>query len=257
MPKNNSQNTRFDIRKKILSGEYFADGLRWYDSKYNAPMAERSFLIIITIFAAMIIFFSYKAIVGILPITEQKEVYLITDDVFGSQPSVNPLSERYSETDSAIREFLVTDYVRARESYSVDSLEANYRRVRFLSTPEVFATYQDEIEPANPQSPIILYERHTTKEIRRMSIGLYSSKPENSGQDEEDIVPDTAQVDFTAVTVSNGEEIGAARYRAVINFEYKGIEVMQDNADDESPQEVKPMEFRVTGYNLQRLIGQE
>ncbi len=235
-----------EAAQKIKEGNYFSESLSWYDAKYNSPMAERSYLIVIMIISCLIIYYAYQAISGILPLEERYEAVVYQNDIDNYSPRIIPLANKYGYTDDALIEFHAKDYVIARESYIIEDFEKNFYRTRALSDPEIFKTYRAFLEPTNPESPIALYGRTSSRSI---FIESYTPIKSSTNADDKVAFPDGAEIRFSSVVKNQQGESITSNFLAKLKFSYKKVEVNQETY------EIKPMEFIVTDYNIEQIIG--
>jgi type IV secretory pathway component VirB8 len=126
---------------------------------------------------------------------------------------------------------MVRHYVEIREEYDIATFDRDVNGVKSQSSDEVFREFQMQINPANPQGPVNLYQRHSR---RRINI-LHSKR-----------MPESMEVVFEAL-VESRTEVKKSRWRANIAFKYSGI------ALDEKDDKVKPVTFVVTKYHSKRL----
>lgn len=231
----------------VKSGEYFREASEWYDSKYHAPMAERSLMILITLVSVGIIFFATRAVIGLLPLSEVEYISFLQPDAAEKIPAVINLTTSFKATDRALMSYHVQDYVYHRERYNIQNVEKQYLRVKALSSPQVFEEYTRYIDPRNPESPIARYERHTRRTIAINAIAFSDST--GRLEDDPQYTPDRAAVNFTATMTSLDGAVKRETWQADVSFTYEKIVV------DQETYEVTPMKFMITGYKVRQLLG--
>lgn len=245
----NSQNPHNKvIAEKIESGQYYIDARKWYDSSYGAPLGERSYLIVIGTVASFIIYYAYSSLTSMLPLTYQMGAIITQQDSLRKFTTIHSMTTSYKQTDEALLLFHVRDYVKAREEYITNNIEINFKRVMALSTKKVFDGYQKFMDPRNPDSPLALYERHTTRVINTLSVNVISSNGAKPG--DKNYTPDKAILEFEA-SISEGEGTPKVeKWVAELTFNFKGIVVDQQSFD------ITPMEFLITDYKSTRKFGE-
>ncbi len=224
-----------EIADKVRTGEYFREAQSMYDIHVHDPMAERYLYILITVLSIFSFFISYAAMRSLYPLTTEVPFIIRAGDLVNDVPRIRSLLEQKGEDPSqALLRFMVGNFVTHYESYSIETLERNAGSVRHQGSEAIFQEYQQLMDPRNPESPITLYQRHSKREIRLISI------------DQPDAAESLIEVVYEA-TVSGRNEIKKTRWQADINFTYNGL------ALDEETGKVVPVEFKVTGYRTKRL----
>ncbi|MDX2074502.1 MAG: VirB8/TrbF family protein [Alphaproteobacteria bacterium] len=220
-----------NIAEKVRSGEYFREARSMYDLSVNDPMAERYFYVFVTTIALLTFLGAFAAMQSLYPLARTVPFIYALNDVLEDVPSIAPLrSSPHQSVDDAVLFFFAKVYVDEYESYNISKLDRNYSGVAHVSSPEVMAQYQQMLQVSNPESPVVKYERHSVRLIDVASVRKLES-PAN-----------TLEVVFDA-TVVNAERSQATRHKAVIAYQYSGVEF------DEKADKVKPVTFTVTSYN--------
>lgn len=225
--------------EQLRSGAYFEDALKWYDTKYHAPIIEKAYFVVITFLAIIGTIFSIAAFLSLLPI--QSHVNFAVKEKYFSEKNISlvPLSDTPEGTDIGLLNFLVTDYIERRESYGVSSLDSNIRRVRALSSAEIFTSYSNALRASNPQSPInTLGNRgRIDTQVNRIQWQFSTGKRFDDGN-----LPQSAEITFTTIT-SNGKSQQEQQGKALITFDYTPVQINQETL------EIIPMSFTVLQYN--------
>lgn len=225
------------IAEKVRSGEYFREAKRMYDVSVNNPMAERYFYVFITTIALLIFFTAFYAMQSLYPLSRTVPFIYALNDVLEDMPSIAPLKSHYSQSnDEAVLFFRAKVFVDHFENYDINRLERNYSGVEHDASPEVFARYQLLLQRSNPESPVLKYQRHSTRSVNILSV----TKP-----DEEKNV---LEVVFQAV-VRRGADVSATLHKAVMEYDYSGVEF------DPKTDTVAPVIFKVTSYKSSLISG--
>jgi len=231
-PASDPAQTHLETAEKLRSGEYFREARAMYDFTVHDVMAERYMYLFVTFVSLLILCIAQLAAGGLYPLNKPVPLIVSTANPYEDIPRLrNILAEHNENPSEALLRFMGRQYAITREEYNIDSFDRNVNAVRSQSSPEVFAAFQEQVDPRNPDSPITLYQRHSVRKI-----AIVSSKRESGGM----------EVIFDA-TVEGNNAIKKSRWRANIAFEYSGIEL------DEKGDKVKPVQFIVTNYRVKRL----
>jgi type IV secretory pathway component VirB8 len=224
-----------EIADKVRTGEYFREAQSMYDIRVHDPMSERYFYILITALSLMSFVVTYSAMKSLYPLEKEIPFAISANDLANDVPRIRPLIESKGEDPShALLRFLVNNYVISYESYDIDTVERNASGVRSQSATEVFSDYQRLMDPRNPESPIALYQRHSTREIK--VISSFIPDPEEA----------LMEIIYEA-TVTSKTDVKKTRWQADVGFSYNGL------ALDEETGKVTPIEFKVISYRTKRL----
>lgn len=221
-----------DIADKVRTGEYFREARKMYDLTIHDPMAERYMYVFITAISLLVLLISLSAVQSLYPLQSPVPLIFNTNDVIEDLPHIQKLQVSKSDAaGEALLRFMVRHYVQIREEYDIATFDRDVSGVKSQSSEEVFREYQMQINPANPQGPVNLYQRHS-----RRKINIIQSRR----------MPESMEVVFDAL-VESRTEVKKSRWRANIAFKYSGI------ALDEKGEKVKPVTFVVTKYHSKRL----
>lgn len=232
-PENSEQTFDYDeIAEKIGNGEFFRDARNVYAGIYLDPMSERYLYVGITGLALLIFMIAVSSIIALFPLNTPVPFAYYSRDVFSELPRISPLARGEETANHAIQRFLVQEFVTHRESYSIGTLEINVRAVKGVSTDKVYQEWQRLLDPANPESPIALYERHST-----VGVNILTATP---------VAANEWEVVYDAVVEGRGQR-KKTRMAANITFRFSDITIDQDTG------KMSPLEFIVTDYRTRRL----
>lgn len=238
-----------EIAEKVRSGEYFREVRRMIDHDLHDPMTDRYWYILITIPSVIIVFVSFFALQTLYPLKPSVPFIFGINDIMEDVPRIKSLIKEKGEgADAALRRFLVANYVKEREEYDASTFDRNQIALKTLSSKPVFSEYQDAIALNNPNSPIVLYQRHTARIVNVTSVQLLQ-KTVNKNSTIEDYVMrvwyearlQPAQLQYTA------EQQPVTRWQVDVAFKYEPIKL------NEQTGEITPYGFLVTGYNAKKL----
>lgn len=220
---------------KVRSGEYFEESRRMFDLMVHDPMAERYLYILITVVAAFVFMVAYSARDGLFPLNYGVPYVFYPEDMTEDLPHIEPLAAYKGEAPvEGVLRYVVGHYVKLREEYNVDDFDRLALGVRNQSAPEVIAEYNAQVNPANPDSPITLYERHSTRKVDILSTRRLSDQEYGM------------EVIYEATVIGQGE-VRKSRWKAMVAFQYDGATL-----DDETGK-LKPLSFVVTKYQTKRI----
>lgn len=235
-----------DVAQSVESGEYYRDALRWYGSMYHAPISHRALLIIITGIALLITLLAMIGLFMLTPLMETKPMIVRVSDSLDRVARVAPLMDGpLEDADAAVMQWLIKDFITARESYDIDKQQTFFRRVYTLSTPQVYNNYVALYRSA--MSPTIRYERHTKRAVEVRDIAIRDEvEVEPAGGSSPAVVNVKAEVRFVATEHTPTEDRNSI-WLADISFRFSKIHV------DQLTGAITPMEFKVTGYESKQL----
>lgn len=224
------------LAPRIESGEYYKEAMRWYAHIYHSPMPDRCLYMVIVMFCA---FISLVNISSYMDLSD--DLVPIVPFVYENQnvdkyiPRMMRLASPGEGTQLALSRFLVKDYVRAREEYDpTQPYMVNDGRIRALSDRKTQVAYRRQMDLNNPNSPIILYQKHTKRVIEVLEPQFIFDKSTQKA-----IIP-------FYVTLQGQVNKKKTLWTADITFLYKDIIV------DNKTGKVTPMEFLVTEYKVQQ-----
>lgn len=222
--------------ESIRTGEYFREAGNVYDALTHDPMAERYFYVLITALAGLILLISFWAMSNLYPLERAVPFIVSSDNLAEDVPTIRTLLDhKGTNASDALLNFMIGNYVKDREEYTIDGFDQQMNGVKTQSTEEVFQQYQADVDPRNPQSPITLYQRHSVKKIDILNTKIFKNDDTQ-----------TMEILFEA-SVKSKNSLKKSRWQANISFIYSGIEL------DEKGNSVKPVSFIVTKYEHKRL----
>lgn len=223
-----------ETAEKVRTGEYFREAKSMYDLHINDPMSERYLYVCITGLAVLIFLVAFLAMQALYPLSSPVPFIVNSNDIVEEYPRITTLRRTGGMPASqALLLFMTDNYTTFREEYDIDTFDRDLSGIKAQSAPEVFKAYQAFIDPKNPDSPIIQYQRHSKRKITILTTKL---------------VPDQEsemEVVYEASVESKGD-MKKSRWQANISFNYSGVELDEKG-------KVKPVTFVVTQYRTKRL----
>jgi len=169
------------------------------------------------------------AIVVLTPLKTVVPYTLLVDRQTGYVQALKPLERETVTPDRALVRSFLAQYVIARETFDINSLQDDYRKVALWSQGEARDRYVAGMQASSPQSPLATLPRQAlvTTQIRSISA----------------LADNTALVRFTTVRQDPGAEAALPQHwAAVISWTFSGAAM---SAEDRL---VNPLGFQVTRY---------
>lgn len=221
------------IAKNVRSGRYFADAREWYAVRYLTPVAERTGLILIAIFAMVAGSVAVLASYHMFPIVNPYELVLKTDDTIDHYTSIEKLTRKGVSTRQVVAQYLIENYVTVRESYNYKEFEPQFKRMQHASSKKVFREFQHEMDLKNPLSRPVIYGKDITRDVKVLSFAF-----DKVGRHTE-----AAAVVYETI-VDSGVQKNVERWGAYIEYTLSDIDRAIHN---------KEIEFIVTDYKVRKL----
>ncbi|MEP3050466.1 MAG: type IV secretion system protein [Erythrobacter sp.] len=184
---------------------------------------------IVAIIAALIALAEAVALVFLIPLKTVEPYTLLVDRQTGNVEALAPLDTQLVAPDTALTRSFLVQYIIARESFSLDALQDDYRKVSLWSAGQERQRYQRRMDAGNPASPLAYLSRGATLRTEVKSI---SSLAENR-----------SLVRFTTTRNNPGATPQQAQHwAAVVSFEFSSAEM------SEADRLINPLGFQVTRY---------
>jgi type IV secretion system protein VirB8 len=165
----------------------------------------------------------------LMPLKTVVPYTLLVDRNTGFVQALTPLDPQRISGDAAITQSFLVQYVIARESYDIDTIQSEFRKVALWSADRARSDYIASTQGSNPQSPLVLYPRTTIVQTRVKSVSPMG--------------PDTAMVRFeTQRRDAGGQALPPQAYVAIIRYRYSGEPMSVEDRF------VNPLGFQVLRY---------
>lgn len=169
------------------------------------------------------------AVVILLPLKTVEPYTLLVDRQTGNVEALAPLDQQEITPDDALTRSFLVQYVIARESFDIDSLDSDYRKVALWSAGEARERYLRLMDAGNPESPLSSLPRRAVVRVEVRSISSLSA--------------DSSLVRFTTSRTDQGGQPQAPQYwAAIVTHHYSGSEMTEDD------RLLNPLGFQVTRY---------
>jgi len=179
--------------------------------------------------AALIAVLEALALLALIPLKRDVPFTLLVDRQTGFVQALKPFEGEPLAADAALTHSFLVQYVTARESFDVDSLQDNYRKVGLWSAGEARERYVSAMNAGNPASPLANLPARATVDVTVRSVSSLSAN--------------TAMVRFaTTRTDPGGRPQVPQNWAAVISFTYSAAGM------SEADRLTNPLGFQVTRY---------
>lgn len=184
---------------------------------------------IVAIIAAIIALLEALALVFLLPLKTVEPYTLLVDRQTGNVEALAPLDAQVVSADTALTRSFLVQYVIARESFALPTLQDDYRKVSLWSDGKVREAYQRLMNAANPASPLSALPKNSAIRTQVKSV---SSLAEGR-----------ALVRFQTTRIDQGAAPQPAEHwAAIVNYSFSNAGM------SEADRFVNPLGFQVTSY---------
>jgi len=208
---------------------YFREASSWAQDQNAALRASRRMAWIVAGILAVVAVCQALALIFLTPLKTVEPYTLMVDKQTGFVQSLQPLEPARINSDAALTQSFLVQYVIARESFDINALQANYRKVALWSADSARSRYIAAMQPGFPESPLNRYPRSTLIETQVKSVTPM-------GQGAAMVRYDTRRTD------QGGQPQLLGSWVAVIRYRFSG-EPMQ--VEDRY---INPLGFQVTQY---------
>ncbi|MCE3233339.1 MAG: ptlE, partial [Rickettsiaceae bacterium] len=217
-----SNDTNKEIAEKIRDGSYYTDAREWYTRQYLYPITERTFLVII---ASVVCFVFILSVANIKSLITENPIIpfpIKVENAADYFSFIKPLSQNSENTQEAVAQHLIEDYLRTREEYIPsemrgDKLKHKLKKIKSSSSKTVLDEYKNYMSELNPYSPVIRYGDDTTRSINIKSFKFIGN----------DAASGKAHITFESVTKKPNEEPeNKSLWEATVLFRLPDIETI-------------------------------
>lgn len=227
------------ISEHIKDGKYYEDARSWYVSRFVLPMSERSYLLVLMTVYICALIISWYYYTNTKPAEPGITYMLPTDEISTTYAVINPVGNDKEKPQIGINKYVISNYVKTRESYYYDATEIQ-DQLNFIQNTTVgteFLKYKSMTSDNNPNSPVMIYQDKYRRSIIVKKVDLIQSSS-NTQQ---------AMVYFQ----SNLKNLASNRvvsqdFLATIDFKIENIEMLMQHG-------TKRLGFLVTRYNIREI----
>jgi type IV secretion system protein VirB8 len=208
---------------------YYREAESWAaDRERSRRLSQRAAWIVAAI-ATIIALFEAIALAALAPLKTVVPYTLMVDRQTGYIQALQPLARDIVTPDAALTRSFLAQYVIARETFDIDSLNEEFRKVALWSAGEARSRYLSAMQASNPQSPLASLPRRA---IVRVEIRSISS-----------LGKDSSLVRFATIRTDPGSREQAQQlWAAVITYRFSGA------AMSAADRLINPLGFQVIRY---------
>lgn len=208
---------------------YYAEAGSWAEDRDWAAARQLRLAWVAASVAAAVGICEAIAIVALMPLKTVVPYTLLVDRQTGYVEVLKPLERATISPDQALTRSFLAQYVIARESFDITSLQSDYRKVALWSAGEARDRYVAGMQASNPASPLATLPRLAVVSVQIRSVSSLSA--------------DTALIRFSTTRSDPGGQPAPPQYwAAVLSWKFLGVEM---SADDRL---INPLGFQVTRY---------
>ena len=136
---------------------YYAEADSWAKDRTDALRASRRIAWWVAGGACAIAICEALALLFLTPLKTVEPYTLLVDRQTGFVQQLKPLEPQSISRDRALTQSFLVQYVIARESFDIDSIQNEYRKVSLWSADAARNEYLSGIQVSNPDSPWSAY----------------------------------------------------------------------------------------------------
>jgi len=208
---------------------YYVEADSWAHDRVDALQVSRRTAWRVAAGASAIALLEAIALIVLMPLKTVEPYTLLVDRQTGFVQALRPIDVERIAPDRALTQSFLVQYVIARESFDIDSLQESFRKVALWSTGRERTQYIASAQISNPESPLARYPRSTIVETRVKSVSP--------------IGQNAAMVRFETRRRDAGGQAGPpSAWVAVISYRYSGEPMAIEDRF------VNPLGFQVVRY---------
>lgn len=186
---------------------YYEEAGSWSADRNKGLAASKRIAWIIAGLATGVAVLEAIALAVLAPLKTVVPYTLLVDRQTGNVQALKPLDQQAITPDDALVRSFLAQYVTARESFDINALNVDYRKVALWSAGEARERYLKGMQASNPASPLGTLPRQALVETEVRSISSLSA--------------DTALVRFsTTRTDPGGQRQAGENWAAVIKYQF-------------------------------------
>jgi type IV secretion system protein VirB8 len=215
---------------------YYKEAASWNSDRTEALRKSERRAWWIACAAASIAVMEAIALILLMPLKTVEPYTLLVDRTTGYVQALRPLDPEKVAPETALTQSFLVQYVIARESFDIDTVGSNYKKVALWSAEKARSGYLSSMQASNPQSPLLTYPRSSVVETRVKSVSPLGRN--------------VAMVRFDTVRQDAGGQVQPPRsWVAVIRYRYSGEPMKLEDRF------VNPLGFQVVRYRRDAEMG--
>jgi type IV secretion system protein VirB8 len=188
---------------------YYEDADSWARDREDNIRKSRRTAWIVAGLTSTIAVAEAIALVVLMPLKTVEPYTLLVDRQTGYVQALKPLDPELVSSDRALTQSFLVQYVIARESFDIATVQADYRKVALWSSGNARSAYVTAMQVTNPDSPLMRFPRSTKIETRVKSVTPMGS--------------DSAMVRFDTIRRDAASAPPrASSWVAVVHYRYSG-----------------------------------
>lgn len=149
---------------------YYREAGSWAADRIGALQNSRRIAWIVAGCAAAVALTEGIALIALAPLKTVVPYTLLVDRTTGFVQALKPLDPGQITPDKALVQSMLVQYVIARESFDMATLQANYQKVGLWSADQARSDYLGLMQASNLDSPLTRYPKTTVIETRVKSV---------------------------------------------------------------------------------------
>lgn len=208
---------------------YYKEAGSWASDQIDSLRKSRRVAWYVAGGAAVIALAEAAALALLMPLKTVEPYTLMVDRTTGFVQALTPLDPGQITPDRALVQSMLVQYVIARESFDIATVQNDYRKVGLWSADQARRDYANFMRPANIDSPLVIYPRTSTVQARVKSVSPTSDQ--------------SALVRFETVRRDAGGAFQPAKaWVAVMRYRFSGEPMTTEDRF------LNPLGFQVTEY---------
>ena len=213
--------------EKNAEKRYYEEAGMWDAEVFRTARGQRRVLWWLNGVSWTITLLMALALMLMMPLKTVEPYVIEVDRASGLVEVKRPIYEGGITQNEAITKYFIVQYLTAREAYLYDRAAEDYTKVQKMSSLQVASRYATDFAPGNPSSPLNIYGRSGTVEIRIRNVSF--------------ITENTVTIPIKRIGTTKGRVI--EDYEVVtLTFQY-----LNDPAS-EADRFINPLGFQVTAY---------
>ena len=208
---------------------YYMEADSWAHDQADALRVSRRTAWRVAFAALLVAVLLALALIVLMPLKTVEPYTLMVDRQTGFVQALKPLDPEQITGDRALTQSFLVQYVIARESFDIDSIQEDYRKVALWSAERARSEYISGVQVSNPGSPLARLPRSSVIETRVKSVSPVGRN--------------VAMVRFETRRRDAGGQVGpASAWVAMIRYRYSGEPMRIEDRF------VNPLGFEVLRY---------
>lgn len=154
---------------------YYREAETWSADRNRALAGSKRIAWIVAGTATAVAVLEAIALAALMPLKTVVPYTLLVDRQTGNVQALKPLEQQTITPDDALVRSFLAQYVIARESFEINSLKDDYRKVALWSADEARDRYLASMQANNPLSPLATLPRQALVETEVRSISSLSA----------------------------------------------------------------------------------